>query len=168
MIDPVLVSIVNDAPVAFTGLATTKAAVAVAIASGALLKVTFDPENVDRKTVIEAVGWIANASVEKREEGQQALYAEYSRAIEDGSDDFASAQAQLDWESENTKTFSNPIAIAAASEIWSLVRLHTVHVAHGQSGELFIDIQGEAAWDGEAGVALRAKSYGQLTIAKGY
>lgn len=153
---------IRNAPVGPSGDVEIERAVAVLSAANDLLKVWFAGD-MDRNTVVEAVGWISEAFSGMRDEAEQVLYAQYLEDIEAGSCDFASAQVQLDWEVEYGGGFSNPVAARCASDIWSLVRFYGIGVGREYTGELYIQLLASAAWDGEHGAAVRSTNYGPLT-----
>ena len=119
------------------------------------LSIIFEAQQIDKDSVVDIVHNLTQLSHSVREELGTSLYAAYLNSVEECSVDFESAQHQLDWESDATGIFENPVEPKSAADIWALVQFRSICVRRNDSKTRTIAIlSGECAWDGEHGIAL--------------
>ena len=132
------------------------------------LAVSFSPAKLSWETVVGAVANLNNIPPEFRATVEQEIFRFYLQEIEDGSADFESAQAQLDYEREQGGPFSNPVAAVSPADVWPLVKFEKLLVTTGISGEVIMRVEGKAAWDGEHGIVLTFSGKGALKFVSGW
>lgn len=135
---------------------------------GTQLFIQFRPAQVSWDHVAQAVANVANLPASFRSELEREIYAFYLRQIEDGSLDFDDAQAQIDWENEQSPHFPGAKAAAGPADVWSLIKLEKLFVTTSVHGPLIVQIEGRAAWDGEHGIVLTFRGNGTLSRIGGW
>lgn len=143
--------------------------IALAFLPGHEPELCFDAGGLERGAVIRALRNLTGLPASVRGEVEERLYGFYQQEIEDGSCDFDSAQAQLDWEADFTGDFSDPVAATSPETVWPLVRFTRIDVRGTLRGPApMVRIEGQAAWDGEHGVVLHFDDGRTLVAVTGY
>lgn len=140
-------------------------AVVVPFLQSDALWIGFRPQQADRFSLIEALNRLTTLSNAVRQQCEQAIYAFYLEEIEDGRANFESPQAQLDWEAGFNKSspFKDPRAAESSGDVWSLVRFGGIRpYVHRTTANFVLEVIGEAAWDGEHGIALHFEGGARL------
>lgn len=149
-----------------SGFEKTLDGIPIRCLNNAVLRLSFEPENVDRNEVARAVSKLCDQPDTIRPVLAKAIYAMCLQSFEDCDCDFDTPQAQLDWEAENGSGFDDPKVPAGPEDIWQLVSFSWISVEkqnHDElDGQTLVKLLGSTAWDGEHGISLRFDADGRF------
>jgi len=133
------------------------------------LPITFEPSVLSPDQVAGIIEQLVSQPAETREKVAAALYNLCQSSFQVCSVDFQTPQHQLDWEAESTGTFDRPKVPTSIDEIWPLVRFIKVVVSKDPFSDMaYASLNGECAWDGEHGAAVRFDDGQRLTKTGGW
>lgn len=125
------------------------------------VRVDFFPRDTGVEEAIAALRHLLALPRSVRDAIEPQLYAFYCQQIADGAGNFDTPQAQLDWEADFTREFTDPRHATSAAEVWPLVRFVRVRFQRS-NGRLIASLWAAAAWDGEHGCALHFAEDGRF------